>query len=113
MHEQSITEGILRVATEHAERAGAQRIAHIHIVVGELSNVSEDSVRFYFELLSQNTIAEKAALHFQRVRARFRCRDCGQEFEPEGLDWNCPHCQALGGDIVAGREFYVESIEVE
>lgn len=113
MHEMSITESVLRIALNHAEQAAAQRIVHVHLVVGELSNVSQDSVRFYFEALSKGTLAEAAVLHFRAVCTRFRCRHCGQEFEPEGLDWNCPHCQALGGEVIAGREFYVESIEVE
>jgi Zn finger protein HypA/HybF involved in hydrogenase expression len=29
------------------------------------------------------------------------------------MNWSCPHCQALGGDVIAGKEFYIDSIEVE
>jgi len=113
MHELAITENILRIAVEHATRAGAQRITDISIVIGDLSSVVDDSVQFYFDFLSAGTLAEGAELHFHRVAARFRCRQCGQEFAPHGMDWRCPGCQALGGEIIAGKEFYVESIEVE
>jgi Zn finger protein HypA/HybF involved in hydrogenase expression len=29
------------------------------------------------------------------------------------MDWLCPRCGGLIEDIISGREFYVESIEVE
>ncbi len=113
MHEMSITEEILRIAIEHAGRAGAARITDISLVIGEMSSVVDDSVQFYFDFLSPNTIAEGAALHFERIKARLKCRQCGQEFEPQGLDWNCPNCDAVGGEVLAGKEFYLDTIEVE
>jgi hydrogenase nickel incorporation protein HypA/HybF len=112
MHELAITEEILRIAVEHAERAGAEHITDIHLVIGELSSVVDDSVQFYFDFTSPGTVAEGAALHFQRLPVRLRCRSCGHQFEPEGTDWRCPACEAVGGDVVTGREFYLESIEV-
>ena len=113
MHELAITEEILRIAIEHGTRAGARRVTDINLVVGELSSVVDDSVQFYFDFSSPGTIAEGAALHFRRVPTRLRCRECNQEFSPDGRDWRCPHCGVLGGDVVTGREFYLESIEVE
>jgi hydrogenase nickel incorporation protein HypA/HybF len=113
MHELSITEEILRVATEHAKRANARRITDIHLVIGDLSSVVNDSVQFYFDYLSEGTIAEGAALHFDRIPARLRCRQCDEVFEPRGRDWDCPHCGTIGGEIIAGQEFYMDSIEVQ
>lgn len=113
MHELAITEEILRIAVEHAERAGATRIVDINLVIGELSSVVDDSVQFYFDFISPGTVAEGAELHFRRVPARLRCRACGHEFEPASTDWRCPSCRTIGGDVIAGREFNMESIEVE
>ncbi len=113
MHELSITENVLRLALDHAEKAGAQRIVQVCLVVGDLTGISAESVRLYFEVLGQGTKAEGASLLFQRVHTRLRCRHCDREFEPQDMDWHCPHCQALGGEVIAGREFYLESIEVE
>jgi hydrogenase nickel incorporation protein HypA/HybF len=112
MHEMSVTEDILRIVKDHAERGGATKVTDVHLVIGELSSFVDDSIQFYFDLLSPNTIAEGAILHFERIKTRFRCRKCGQEFEPEEQNWHCPSCEALGGDVIAGKEFYVESIEI-
>ncbi|MHB1296110.1 MAG: hydrogenase maturation nickel metallochaperone HypA [Anaerolineae bacterium] len=113
MHELAITEDLLRVAVQHAEKAGAQRIITINVVIGDLSSVVDDSVQFYFDYLSQNTLAQGARLHFTRVAPRLRCRACGNEFPMRDRDWTCPVCQAVGGDVISGREFYLDTIEVE
>jgi hydrogenase nickel incorporation protein HypA/HybF len=113
MHELAITEEILRIAVTHGERADARHITDIHVVIGDLSSVVDDSVQFYFDFLSSNTLAAGGKLHFQRIAARLRCRQCGLEFEPQGMEWQCPRCQAIGGEVIAGQEFFVESIEVE
>jgi len=114
MHELAITQQVLEIALKHARRAGARRIGVIHLTVGDLSSVVDDSVQFYFDYLSPGTLAEGARLTFARLPARCRCRVCGTEFIPDlGLAWQCPACAELGGDLLQGREFYVESIEVE
>ncbi len=109
MHELPVTEEILRIAAQHASE---QRITDIHLVIGELSSFIDDSIQFYFDLLAPGTVAEGATLHFKRIPVRFRCRACAAEFAPTALDWHCPVCNALGGDVIAGKEFYVESIEI-
>ena len=109
MHELPVTEEILRIVAQHA---GEQRITAIHLVIGELSSFIDDSIQFYFDLLAPGTVAEGATMYFKRIPVRFRCRSCETEFTPTALDWHCPACNTLGGDVIAGKEFYVESIEV-
>jgi Zn finger protein HypA/HybF involved in hydrogenase expression len=59
-------------------------------------------------------------LVFQRVPARFHCPTCGEIFAPEGQGhrtrfqvWTCPSCGELRPEVIGGREFLVDSIEVE
>ena len=113
MHELGITQNILQIALEHAAKANAQKIRRINLVVGSLAGVVAESVQFYFDFLSKDTPAEGARLVFEKVPGRLRCQSCGREFAGEEGDWSCPGCRMPGPVIVSGREFYVESIEVE
>ena len=113
MHELPVTEQILNVVLDHARRAGAQRVAHVNLVVGDLTSFVDESIQFYFDFLSKDTEAEGAQLHIRRIPARVRCHGCGGEFAPEGADWRCPKCGNLGGEVLSGRESSIESIEVE
>jgi hydrogenase nickel incorporation protein HypA/HybF len=114
VHELPVTQGILDVALEAAQAAGAQRIFAINLIIGDLSSIVDDSVQFYFEILSRGTLAEGAILHFQRQPASAHCWDCGHEFEATiPLTPACPSCGSARLQISGGREFRVESIEVD
>lgn len=109
MHELAITQNIIDIAVSQAQD---RKITGINLVIGELSSVVEDSIRFCFDVISKETPAEGATIAIVRVRAVLRCVSCGHEFgmETAGV---CPACGKRGGEIAAGKEFYMESIEVE
>jgi hydrogenase nickel incorporation protein HypA/HybF len=114
MHELSITQSILDIALRHAKGAGAKRIVAINLVIGELTGFVDDSIQFYFDFLSKDTLAQDARLNFDRIAPLARCHACGAEYNPPNSRiWTCPECNALGGEVVAGREFSVASIEIE
>ena len=113
MHELSISQSMLDVVLEHAQKAGAKCVVRIDLQIGQMSGIVDESVQFYFDFISRDTLAEGARLVFHHIPARFSCRSCSTEFEPEERDWLCPNCGATGGRIVAGQEMLVESIEVE
>jgi len=113
MHELAVTQGMLSIVLEHAEKAGAKKVTDIYLVIGDLSTFVDDSVQFYFDFLSKGTIAEGARLHFRRVPATFRCWNCGATFTLDGMELSCPHCGGGRLETIGGKEFYVESIEVE
>jgi hydrogenase nickel incorporation protein HypA/HybF len=114
MHELPVTEGILNVALEAARQNGARRIVAIDLAIGQLAGIVDDSVQFYFDILSKDTIAEGAVLRFRREPATAACADCGHQFPVSApLEAICPMCQGIRLHISGGREFFVESIEVE
>ena len=113
MHELAITQSMLDVVLEQAQKAGAKEVGRINLVIGKMCGVVEECVQFYFDFLSKGTITEGAALSFKMVPPKAQCRDCGETFELKEFDWTCPYCQSNALEIIAGKELFVESIEVE
>lgn len=114
MHELPATQGMLDVALEAAEAAGATSIQEIHLVIGSLTSIVDDSVQFYFDLLARGTLAEGAILVFHREAARLDCGSCGHTGEVvPPLPRSCPTCESLQLRVTGGDAFRVESLEVD
>jgi hydrogenase nickel incorporation protein HypA/HybF len=113
MHELTVTESILEIALRHAGQAQAKRVTDLHLVIGQLSSIVDDSVQFYWDFISEHTPAEGARLHFQRIPSEFLCLDCDRSYLPGRDDLACPSCGSAHIKILKGEEFYLESIEVE
>jgi hydrogenase nickel incorporation protein HypA/HybF len=106
---------ILDIVLEYAGKAGAKKVSKINLIVGDLSDLIPEWMQTYFEFVSKDTIAEHAKLEINRVRAVIRCKQCGKEFtlNQESWQFSCPECQSADIELLSGREFTVESIEVE
>jgi hydrogenase nickel incorporation protein HypA/HybF len=113
MHEYAVTEGLINTVLAEAKKAGAVRITGIKLVIGELSNVFDESVQTYFDIMSEGTIAHGARLIFSRVPAEFKCMDCGLVYNKSSTGCDCTACGGLGLNTGKGREFYIESMDVE
>jgi len=113
MHELPITENILEIVIKHANNAGAHKINSINIVIGKLASIVDDSVQFYWDIISKGTIAEGANLKFIRIPLKFLCQDCKIEFSPDDYELSCCKCKSTNLKLLSGREFYVDSIEID
>jgi hydrogenase nickel incorporation protein HypA/HybF len=113
MHELPVTQSLLELALEHAEKAGAVRILRLNITIGNLASIVDDSVQFYWDIISKETIAEGAELVFQRIATEIKCLDCNRSYLPVDGISACPKCSGYHVKVIAGQEFYLDSIEVE
>jgi hydrogenase nickel incorporation protein HypA/HybF len=88
-------------------------VTAITLVIGDLTSIVDDSVQFYFQIMTKDTVLEDAVLRFKRIAPEFVCKACGQLFSGRHIGMNCPRCG--GKTIIAGKgqEFYIESIEVD
>jgi len=113
MHELSITQQILDIAKKHGQNNQAEKVTDLYLVIGELSSVIDDSVQFYWDMIAENTICEGAKLHFKRLPAIFKCQDCTEEFHfKNGGLTPCPACKSSKVEILQGKEFHLESINI-
>lgn len=112
MHELGVTQNLLDLALQYAEPAGVKQITALHLVIGELSSIVDESIQFYWDFTAKGTIADGAVLHFDRIPATFGCLDCGAVFERTPA-YACPQCGGGRVEIKTGEEFFLKSIEVE
>ncbi len=65
MHEWHITEELLDNVCAQAKENRINKVTKIQVVLGEDSLVTADSLRFCFQLLSEETIAREAVLEIK------------------------------------------------
>lgn len=68
-------------------------------------------MRFCFELATQGTPLEGAALKNEETTGRASCRSCGEEFDVADLILLC-RCGSADVRVIAGRELLVTSVEM-
>ncbi|MCE5325364.1 MAG: hydrogenase maturation nickel metallochaperone HypA [Planctomycetaceae bacterium] len=116
MHEGSIAQGVLDVATRAlASRPAARRVTRINLVIGALAGIDGDCLRFYLQELSRDTPLAGAAVEIAPRAATLTCRSCGATEAYDGSGDFALHCSRCGGDneLGGGGELYVESVEVD
>lgn len=115
MHELSIMSNILDIVVDHAGKNKAKKVVKINLTVGELSDLIPDWMQTYFNFVSKDTIAEQAVLNIERIPATLQCRNCGHRYtlQRDDLQFACPKCESGEIELLSGREFRVDSIEIE
>jgi len=113
MHELAITEGIFEAAVPEALKHGAKRILEIRLKIGVLSGVIPECIEEYFNMISAGTIAEGAKIKVEYIPVSIECRQCGYKGGIDRYKKRCPHCESRDIKITGGREYYVDSLEVQ
>lgn len=113
MHELAIAKGIIDIVNSEAKEKGFDRVLEINLSIGEYSGVVPECIREFFPIAAAGTPAEGARIQVENIPARFQCLDCGYEGEADRKNACCPSCRSTAIKMIAGREFYVESLKVE
>lgn len=112
MHEVSLMESVITLATQRAKQQQARTIHRICLDVGAASGVVPEALEFAFEIVAQKTIAESAQLDIKLVPVQCFCESCNQEFQPEGFIYECPVCHQLSWKVLRGSTLELASLEV-
>lgn len=113
MHELGIITEAVRIATEAAKAAGADRVLTLKLRVGAWSGVVPEAMQFAWDVVRRNTPLAEARLEIEPVPAAFWCPPCQSEFLAEGLSNECPRCHHMSGELRRGRELDIAAVEVD
>lgn len=105
-------QSILAKALLQARASNARGIQRVQLALGELSELDQHSMQRHWDELSQGTSAERTRLDFRFIQAEVQCMACFAKYHPQNGEIHCPQCGSYGAKILAGEEFYLESIEL-
>jgi hydrogenase nickel incorporation protein HypA/HybF len=113
MHELALVRSICTIINEKVREFGVSSVVQVKLVIGALTGVEDTTLKACFEVYVQESPLAGAVLAIERVPIKVRCRECGNEYET-GLPFAaCAVCGNKAIKIIAGKEFYIDSLEVE
>ena len=121
MHEYSITTQIIKSILGEAEKREAKKILEVHLVIGSLTFVNPEQVRFWYKILAKDTILEGSRLHIESKEGTVECPSCGYKGSFKYEDdpayhisfpvLSCPKCGGIV-KIIEGKECTIKSVKM-
>ena len=113
MHELSIARSLLKIVEDESKKHGVSQVTQVHLRIGTLTAIVPEALTFSFEIISERTVAEGAAVDIEVVPGRGRCQNCSIEFDVGSAFFLCPKCGEIASEIISGRELEITHIEAE
>ena len=125
MHEFGITSRIVASVSRIAAENGATRLIRVDLLIGQLTFLNPQQVKFAYDLLVKGTLLEGSELVIQESEGLVECRICHHQHEvkvqlpedPNSFSDPLPlfACSECGGkvDVIKGKECEVTGIAIE
>ena len=113
MHEMSLADGVLQVIEDSARANGFTRVKTVWLEIGALAGVEAEAMRFCFDAVVKNTLAEGTCLEIIETAGQGWCMACGKTVPIQQRYDPCPLCEGYQVQPTGGMEMNVKELEVE
>jgi hydrogenase nickel incorporation protein HypA/HybF len=121
MHEFSMTTQIVEHVLQEAKKHDAKKVTAVYLVIGQLTFLGIEQVRFSYDTLVKGTIMEGSELFIEEAKAKVLCRKCGYKgafpYEDDPL-YHLPtptlHCPQCGSkvEVIGGKECTIKRVKL-
>ncbi|MCX7885987.1 MAG: hydrogenase maturation nickel metallochaperone HypA [Verrucomicrobiae bacterium] len=109
----SIAEALVEAVQKECAAHREARVVAVHVRVGALRLVVAEVLKSCYDAAARDTSLSGSRLEVETVEARARCPQCSHEFVIEDRWFECPQCQAAGGELLSGQELELTAIALE
>jgi hydrogenase nickel incorporation protein HypA/HybF len=112
VHELSIAHSLVSLVEERLPE-GVDRVTAVDIRLGVLAGVVRGALEFCYEMATEGTPLQGSVLRIEEVPLVIHCAVCRADQTPAGVEFRCPVCGTVSGDIRQGRELDLAAIEYD
>jgi hydrogenase nickel incorporation protein HypA/HybF len=112
MHELSIVQSIVDIATNEANAAHGHTIEEIEIDIGALSGIDMNAFWFAWNIAVKNTLLADAKANIHHIEGIAECLMCNQTFPIIHYADPCPACGEHIIKITSGKELRVKALTI-
>lgn len=113
MHELSLAESILQLIEDAAVEQKFTQVKTVWLEIGQLACVEQESLRFFFAVITEDSIARQAKLEIIEITGQAMCDQCHQVTMIAAYHQACPQCGGYGLNVTQGDGMRIKELEVE
>ena len=112
MHELSLLENVREILENHALSQNFSKVSKVTLEIGKLSCIEPEALRFGFDVVMKDSLAENAELIITELNGLGQCRQCHLQFEMDSLHDPCTHCGSTFVTVIQGTEMKIKDLIV-
>lgn len=112
MHELSIVQSIIEIATREATEAAAKQVERIELEIGTLSGIEMNSFWFAWQHARTGSVLEHCEADISQPAGEATCLLCNRQYPIAHYTEPCPDCGSHFIDITQGKELRIKSITI-
>ena len=112
MHELSLAESAIQIIEDAARAQQFTCVRVIWLEVGSLAGVEPEALRFCFDAVARDTVAQGARLEIVDVPGAGTCSDCGSVHPVGNFLDPCPACAGYAVRVTGGTGMRVKELDV-
>ena len=113
MHELSLAESILQLIEDAAIEQQFTQVKTVWLEIGQLACVEQESLRFFFAVVTEDSIARQAKLEIIEITGQAMCGQCHQVMMIATYHQACPQCGSYALHVTQGDGMRIKELEVE
>jgi hydrogenase nickel incorporation protein HypA/HybF len=113
VHEMSIAESVLQIIEDQARADGYAKVNAVWLEIGLLAGVETESLRFCFDVVTRDSVAQDARLEIIATAGQGWCLQCAHSVAVTARYEPCPNCGSFQVQVTGGEEMRVKELEVE
>ena len=113
MHEMALAEGVLQIIEDSARTQNFRRVRTVWLEIGQLAGVEVEAMRFCFEAVVRDSMAQDARLEIIETPGQAWCMQCSDTVFVQALYDVCPKCGGHQLQVTGGNEMRVKELDVE
>jgi len=112
MHEISLLEQVRATLIDHSLSQNFSRVSQVTLEIGKLSCVEAEALRFGFDVVMGDSLAEGAELVIMSVDGVGVCQNCHKSVAMETLHDPCIYCGQFQLNVTQGEGMRIKDVLV-
>jgi hydrogenase nickel incorporation protein HypA/HybF len=108
----SLAEGVLQLIEDAARAQDFTRVTTVWLEIGQLSGVEVEAMKFCFDAVMRDSIADGARLEVIALPGVGWCMECSKSMPMAEVFGECPQCGGYQMQVTGGTEMRVKELEV-